>query len=164
MHQDSIEKLSFFKDLSIYDFLEDNISQEHQVLFFSFHDHWLTYEETVSTLMSYNNMVEDSVALKEYEKFEQKIASLFNELYKNYNLYTIKIEDDNEQIYGFDSFSEIENIIRNGLQEKEQLNIIISELKTVILSNYDLTWPVYTLGKDNNKIKELFKTHNINIL
>jgi hypothetical protein len=157
-------KLSFLENISIYDFLEDNISIQHSVFSFSFHSHWLDYEETISVPMSYNEMISKNSNLDKYNGFRNNLIKLFNYLYKNFSLYSIIITEDEEELYSFESFNEVKNKLDSLLEEKEQVNIIISELSLVILSNYDLTFPVYVLNKDSDRIKKIFQDFKINIL
>lgn len=157
-------KLSFLENISIYDFLEDNIPIQHSVFSFSFHSHWLDYEETISVPMSYNEMISKNSNLDKYNGFRNNLIKLFNYLYKNFSLYSIIITEDEEELYSFESFNEVKNKLDSLLEEKEQVNIIISELSLVILSNYDLTFPVYVLNKDSDRIKKIFQDFKINIL
>lgn len=164
MYKESIDKISFFKGLSIYDFLEDNLFKDHKVFFFSFHSHWLTEDETLSTPMSYDDIVLNPLSFAEYQKFENNVIDLFKSLYQNNSFFTIITKDDEtEEIYAFDSFNELIDTLKKGLYEKEKINIIIPELKVVILSNYDLTFPIYIFSKENSII-DSFKSFNINIL
>jgi len=142
------------------DLLENGISDaidpyEHRCQQISFFSRCLSTEEYIEEDMTYVEMLESKKDLSDYFAFEKKLIDFFIDISKKSKIVLLDIRSrpgkpiltskQTVKWKQFDSPGLINKTITKGLREEYQYDFFLPEHHTIIVSNYDLTWPIFML-------------------
>lgn len=147
--------------------LESEKEKNYKKQTLSLFDHWLNEEEADKQILSYPVVREDSIKLEQYLRQEQQFLSMFEYLYKNYEILNfIENEKTNDgDFYDFKNLESFLTVCQKSLREERFFRLVILELKMIIMGNFDLTLPVlYQDEKNINKIMTIANNFRLNLL
>lgn len=113
----------------------------------SYHDHWLSEEEASSRAMYFDDFKRRR-QLPAYYAFETAVLDWCRGLFSPETF--LLAESDHKHGYGLyqcDSWTEFAERLKPELREEgESMTLLLPTCGAVIMSNYDLTWPVWLYG------------------
>ncbi|MCP3660273.1 MAG: hypothetical protein GY830_08190 [Bacteroidetes bacterium] len=139
-----INNLDFFK------YIECNDIEKYEEIYdlakysISIYDQLQIYKEYDNVLCNYSQIHLKKFKLEKYLEYENKYIVFFNQLYSMYDVYTFDIDYDfTKKITKVTSKNQMNKIVEVCLRDKRNYNFVIPQLKCIILSNIELTFPVY---------------------
>jgi hypothetical protein len=114
------------------------LDSPHQVIYLCIYDHWLTESEYISTPMYFQDFQEKGRE-DDYINYENNFLSFFETLYSD-NIFTLDWDTPAQPIINPQKLCKE---VKHALRTENSLCFIIPNNNTVIISNHDMTWPVY---------------------
>jgi len=115
---------------------EDDFSCEYNRYCISVFDHWLTQAEYMDRQVAFSQI--------NIEAYKRNLRSFFSQLYEVTSIVgVIRGDDSNPRMVLYDSIVEYLSYVEMGINDDLCLKLILPEMKIVMFSELNFTWPIF---------------------
>lgn len=151
--------LELFKRLDIEVIENPNLNFKHIGLL-DVYPKCLTEEEAVLLLGAEHNRSNEHKYTKYFQRFEQSIPG---SIYITKRPIFCRRNKVKESVYKIENSHELMGIIIQITREECFYNLFVPEAETVVIGNFDLSWPVYSNSEYFKRFNEIAREVNLYI-
>ncbi|MCP3658869.1 MAG: hypothetical protein GY830_00535 [Bacteroidetes bacterium] len=165
MKKKNSDKFDFFGEIKIDQLREyEKKRKNFEKYYITIYDHWLNEEEASGAFLSYCQVGDDGFTMKNYKEYQDKYFKLFDMFFNSSEIYSFNDDfNSNKEIFRISSKTELENILSESLKEIHMVNFVIPQLEIIVMSNFDLTLPIF-LKPSNKKVIKMIEDVDLFLL